>query len=246
MNALRVFILGPARSGTSAILLALHDVFDLPAEGESHIVPAFQRVIHGFAVYCEQFDAADGILARKLDRRDFREYVVRYMRDFYARTFPSGAFADKTPGAEAIAGAPLIRQTFPDARIILTRRNGIEAVQSHVRRFGADFADACRGWAACMQAVEQVRPTVTDLLELDHHELAAQPEEAAIRLCRYLDQPTRAEQLARYFQADRHDSAWDHDWHRMRRLDEMEWTAEQRQTFQQICGPHMQRFGYPI
>ena len=51
---------------------------------------------------------------------DFRDYVIRYMRDFYAKTFPAGAFADKTPGAEAIAGAPLIRLAFPEARIILT------------------------------------------------------------------------------------------------------------------------------
>lgn len=246
MDCLRVFVLGPARSGTSAILLALHEVFDLPAEGESHVLPAFQRAIYRFSVYCEQFGPDQTILARQLDTLDFRDHVIRYLRDFYARSFPAGAFVDKTPGAEAIAGAPLIRLAFPDARIILTRRSGIEVVQSHIGKFGTDFAEACRGWTACMQAIQEVRPATTDLLELDHYELAAEPEEAAIRLCRYLHRPDRGGDLARYFRANRADRLPGHDWRRRPRLDDTGWTDAQKQTFRDICGAHMEAFGYPM
>lgn len=246
MDPQRVFILGPARSGTSALLLALHDVFGLPAEGESHVIPAFQRAVYWFAVYCEQLQGVENILARQLNPDDFRDHVIRYLRDFYARQFPDGAFVDKTPGAEAIAGAPLIRQAFPDARIILTRRSGIEVVQSHRGKFAAEFADACRGWTACMQAIEEIRPHVGDLLELDHHELAAEPEEAAIRLCRYLHRPALTAPLAAHLRSNRRDSAWQHDWQRLKRLPEMGWTEAEQQCFREICGPHMQRFGYPM
>jgi len=246
MDCLRVFVLGPARSGTSAILLALHDVFALSGEGESHVIPAFQRAIYQFSVYCEQLGAGEGILARQLDPLDFRDYVIRYMRDFYAKAFPAGGFADKTPGAEAIAGAPLIRLAFPEARIILTRRSGIAVVQSHVGKFNVEFAEACRGWAACMQAIQEARPATTDLLELDQQELATAPEEAAIRLCRYLRRPERSGELARYFRANRADSSSQHDWGRTPRLDDTGWTDAQKQTFREICGAHMAAFGYAM
>ncbi|HVH79872.1 MAG TPA: hypothetical protein VM782_10805, partial [Stellaceae bacterium] len=42
---LKVFIVGPPRSGTSILYLAMQQVFDLPGYGESHVVPAIQRAI---------------------------------------------------------------------------------------------------------------------------------------------------------------------------------------------------------
>jgi hypothetical protein len=239
MDGQRVFILGPARSGTSLLFLALHEALGLPGEGESHVVPAFQRAIHAFALYREGLADATPVLAHRLNIRSFRAHVIAYMRRFYAEAFPGGRFVDKTPGAEAIAGAALIREAFPEALIILTRRNGIQAVQSHRRKFHADFGPACRAWAACMQAIEEVRPVVPDLLEIDHGALAAQPVQTAERIASRLGQADVAPALAAYLRDN-----WSGMPNPPATLEQCDWSESQKAEFRRVCGPAMQRFGY--
>ncbi len=246
MAGLRVFIVGPARSGTSAMYYAMRQVLGLPGPGESHVIPAFQRVVHGFWMYCDSLRNNNGVLARRLDFGDFRRHTIDYIRNFYAATFPDGSFVDKTPGAEAIAGAQLIRLAFPDARIIVTRRAGPEVVQSYRRKFGSDFTDACRAWSVCMTAIEQMRPLVPDLLEVEQHDLATRTDAVTHQIAAYLGRPERAAELAAFFRDNRTDRLSDHDWNHRLTLDAMDWTEEQKQIFRTTCGPQMQRFGYPM
>jgi hypothetical protein len=69
----------------------------------------------------------------------FKAAIIDYARAFYQNAHPDGSFVDKTPGAEAILGAILIREIFPRSRIILTRRTGIEVVQSVQKKFDTKF-----------------------------------------------------------------------------------------------------------
>lgn len=225
---------------------AMRQVLGLPGPGESHVIPAFQRVVHGFWMYCDSLRNQEGVLARRLDFGDFRRHTLDYVRSFYATNFPDGSFVDKTPGAEAIAGAQLIRLAFPDARIIVTRRGGLEVVQSYRRKFQADFTDACRAWSICMTAIEQMRPLVPDQMEIEHYELAMQTDAVTQRLAAYLGRPECAADLAAFFRGNRTDRLSDHDWNRRLTLDAMDWTDAQKQIFRTTCGPQMERFGYTM
>lgn len=245
-SGLKVFVLGPARSGTSILYYALQKVFSLPGEGESHIMPGFQRVVFTFARYCEQFNGAEGVLARQLDATAFRTHVIEYLQQFYAGTFPDGNFVDKTPGAEAIAGLPLIREAFPDAKVIVTRRSGIEVVQSHIRKFGTKFSEACEAWSAAMEAIRQVKASRSDFLEIEQHELVNSRDLICAKLATHLDAPEKLGELDAFLAENKVDRVSDHDWRIRLRLAEVAWDAAEKETFMRICGAQMEKFGYAL
>jgi Sulfotransferase family len=245
-EGLKVFVLGPARSGTSITYFALQGILGLPGDGESHVLPAFQRVVFTFARYCEQFGKSDGVLARRLNPSQFRAHVIAYLRDFYDQIYVDGSFVDKTPGAEAIAGVPLIQEAFPEARIIVTKRTGIEVVQSHVRKFEVSFADACHAWSASMEALRRVRLSSGNILEIDQHELAIAPRVISIQIAAYLQCPEKTGDLTAFFGANLTDRYSDHDWSERLIISDMSWTDEEKQTFTDICGGQMKEFGYPM
>jgi hypothetical protein len=243
---MQVFILGAPRTGTSITYYALHDVFGLPGRGESHVMPLFQRIMHMFFLHAREFAPPKSDLAGQLKPRDFRSHLVTYIRCFYAENYPDGRFVDKTPGAEAITGVRLIRDAFPAARIIITRRTGIEVVQSVQRKFSTDFEAACQLWSSCMTAMEMVRPDLSDVLEIDQFDLTNSPEAVSKQMSAYLGFPKESATLARFFVERRTDQSSEHDWRRRLSLDEVSWTEKQKATFIRICGEHMKTFSYPM
>lgn len=239
-----VFILGSPRSGTSITYYAMREIFGLPGRGEGHVLPIFQRVLHEHWKYAQDFAKRDGTLAQSLDHTTFRAGIIEYLRGFYAARYPGGGFVDKTPGAEAILGAPLIRATFPGARILLTRRTGIEVVQSYRRKFDAGFADACRSWAACMTALQRTREAKVEILELDQFDYTNAPREVAAEIAAFLGQPDRAAPFATFLAERRTDQISGHDWRQRLTLADVDWSGEERQVFEEMCGPAMRAFGY--
>jgi hypothetical protein len=243
---MKVFILGSPRTGTSITYYALREVFDLPGRGESHVMPVFQRMLHMFFLHAREFAPPRIDLAGQLNPRDFRNHLAAYIRRFYAANYPEGRFVDKTPGAEAITGIRLIRDAFPDARVIITRRSGIEVVQSVRRKFSSDFDDACELWTRCMAAMEMARPECPDVFEIDQFDLANSPTAVSQRLCAYLGSSDKCDLLARFFLEQRTDQSSRHDWRSRLTLAEVQWTDEQKATFVRICGAHMEAAGYPM
>ena len=245
-DGLKVFILGPARSGTSAMFYAMQDVFGLDGEGESHIMPIFQRVAYTFARYAESFEGATGVLANRLDAGAFRQLITDHVCNEYGRIFLYGRFVDKTPGAEAIAGIPLIHDCFPDARIFLMRRSGIEVVQSHIQKFNAEFQDACEAWAACMAAILEVQKAGVGVLLLDQHDLASSPYTSAAEIATYMGFPEKIQPLAEFFANNKVDRMSQHGWGTQLTLEDVPWTDEQKAMFERMCGSYMRAFSFPM
>jgi Sulfotransferase family len=245
IDDLQVFIIGSPRSGTSITYYAMREVFGLPGRGESHVIPVFQRVIHTFFLYARDF-VGSGVLAEELKTPTFRAAVVDYARNFYKSVHPNGSFVDKTPGAEAILGAILIREIFPNSRIILTRRTGTEVVQSIQRKFDTKFEDACQGWSACMKAILRIRESIEDLLEIDQFDMANSADHTALRIAEYLGQPQKAAALARFLAERRTDQRSTHCWHTRLTLPELDWPQASKEYFADVCGELMTKFGYPI
>ena len=243
---LKVFILGSPRSGTSITYHAMRTVFGLPGMGESHVIPVFQRMIHLFYNYALEFQDVEGVLARNLDTQSFKLAIADYVQAFYSQRYTGGSWVDKTPGAEAILGAELVAQVFPAAKFLLLRRNGVEIVQSALKKFEVSFPEACRGWANCMETAELLRSRPVDILELDQFELSNAPETAAKKITAYLGRPEKEAELTAFFNEQRVDKTSDHDWRRRMTLDDVDWTAEQKALFEDLCGDWMRQAGYPL
>ena len=209
-------------------------------------MPIFQRMLHMFFLHAREFAPPKNDLAGELKPRDFRTHMVAYIRRFYEDNYPDGRFIDKTPGAEAITGVRLIRDAFPSARIIITRRTGIEVVQSVQRKFSSDFEPACQLWSSCITAMRMVQPDLIDILEIDQFELTNSPQKVSRLLSEYLGSPEKSEALGRFFVERRTDQSSQHDWRNRLSLADVSWTEEQKATFIRICGKHMEAFGYPM
>jgi hypothetical protein len=245
-DGLKVFIVGSARSGTSITYFAMREVFGLVGRGESHVFPIFQRIVHMFFEYRQKFENVQGVLAGELNVRIFKDYLFVYIRDLYSKAYKSDSFVDKTPGAEAIRGCGLILGAFPDARIIMTRRNGIEVVKSFQSKFGTSFEDACRAWSQCALASAQIRDAHPDILEIDQYDLTNAPEETALKIAEHLDRPEKAKELAMFFATRRVEKLSDHDWRRRLTLADVDWPEEAKETFRRICGEQMHELGYAL
>jgi Sulfotransferase family len=216
---LQVFILGCARSGTSITYYAMREIFGLPGAGESHVMPIFQRMLRDFSAYQQNFAASDPrVLAASLRPTEFRQNVIEYIRGFYGQKYPEGSWVDKTPGAEALVGAPLIREAFPSAKLICTTRNGIEVVQSFRAKFSSEFTPACQAWALAMNALLRARESSSDMLEIDQFDMTNAPDELATRMTDYLRATEKTQALAEFFRAKRTDQLSSHDWHRRSQL----------------------------
>lgn len=230
------FILGPARSGTSVVFLALQQVCGLDGLGESHAPQIFQRILYQFYQYVKQFAGDPGVLAARLSVPDLREELIAFLRRFYEKQYGRAPFVDKTPGLEAIVGAPFIQQAFPGAKIIVMERNGIEVIESYRKKFGASFEDALKEWSSCAVEISKLKQTMPEILFLSQNELRKNPERAAARIAEHLGRAERAAELAQFFRTSREDvlsdrSAWDSP----PTMDGVEWSREQKQKYDSIC-----------
>ncbi len=244
---LKVFIVGSPRSGTSVLLRAMQTVFGLAARGESHVIPAVARAVFQLNAYYDRFaDASADLLIHQLPVARIEAPMFEAIRAFYREIYEDQGFADKTPSDEAVHGAALIRRIFPDARLIVTRRNGIEVVDSYRRKFSAPFCDACKNWANMMQGLTLLRQECPDILEVDQFDIANAPSLTADRIAFHLARPDLAAPLAAFLAGNREDRLSTHDWAHRLTLSDTDWTQEERGVFTMVCGEHMRLHGYDL
>jgi hypothetical protein len=244
---LKVFIVGAPRSGTSILVFALKSTFDLPGFGESHVMPLFQRMVHHMRAYVAGFtNINDPMMLKKLSKPDLEQYLFEYTRRFYQETFPAGRWVDKTPTGEAVFGLPLIETIFPDARLIMIKRNGIEVVSSHVKKFSATFEDACFSWSNAMKGLLHARGACRNLLQIDQYDLQNDSEQVSLRIAEHLGVPERAGALSQYFSENRVEGSSTHDPKLRLRLADMNWPDNQKEQFKRQCAGMMSEFGYEL
>jgi len=244
---LKVFVIGSPRSGTSVLLRAMHEIFGLPAHGESHVIPAVAHAVHHLRQHFERFqDQSEDLLIKLLPIDVIAEAIYANIRGFYSGTYGEGGFADKTPSDEAIYSVGVIPAIFPDAHIIMTRRSGIEVVESYRKKFKAGFRDACENWVRVMEGIQRARTMPIALLEVDQFDFTNATAEVSARIAAFLGQPERAGALAAFLSTSREDKLSAHDWSRRLTLTNAPWSKDEKALFAELCGPLMDAFGYPM
>ncbi|EFG9940880.1 sulfotransferase [Escherichia coli] len=240
---MKIFIVGSARTGTSSLFFALKTAFDIPGFGESHVMPLFQRAIYYPKLYYREIiKSNEDIMIRSFNFPNYEQMVFEHIRNFYAATYGGDSWIDKTPTSEAIHGIGFLSQVFPDARIICTKRNGLEVIRSQAIKFGAPFHELCEDWVAAMEGIQNAANS-PNLRVIDQADMAARPGEVGNSLCDWLGVPNKGEGVGAYLAANRIEATLGLEDAPASLLD-VKWSDQQKRQFDEICGPMMRRFGY--
>ena len=245
-----VFILGSVRSGTTAIMRALASRTRYVGPGEGHLLDMLMHMsVLVENVYAERrpiWEMGIDTLITAVPESFLLDGVRRCFVELAKAQFPNRYWFDKTPTPTMIRAAPLLQVVWPEARFIFMKRRGIENVLSRLRRCPEiAFDDHCRGWADSMVSWVAVRDRLgVSAVEIEHLDMARHPAETARSIGRLLALTAEEESGVRHELAMGRPERSADTFAAVHDLATLPWTVQQIATFQEICGPAMQRFGY--
>jgi hypothetical protein len=250
-GAFPVFVLGPARSGTSAVFAALTQATRYRGFLEGHLLDVAVRLDAEIAFQIERRHSrwsADEVATWHLGReprsrlRDGLKSLLRVVADGYTTQY----WIDKTPTPEMVQSAPLLAESWANARFIFMKRRGIENVMSRLRKFGgANFEGQCLNWATIMSHWRETRPSIVGkYVEVEQLSLLRDPVGSAATIGGLigLSEPeitALATQLG-----ETRAQVTDPQMRIVADIVETGWSDEMIATFRRICGPEMEAYGY--
>ena len=245
-----VFILGAARSGTSAMAQGLLKCGIYGGFEEGHFLWMIRRFLLTIHAFYED-NGEDALPGRfTLLSRVPAQHMVDAVRAAFVSSmgqlFPDGKWLDKTPRPEMIEAAPVMQELWPNARFIFMRRRGLENVYSRLTKFPTiSFKEHCQDWARNMEVWLRVRDLLGGApMEIEQLAVALEPERTAQEVAAFLglDQ-VASRHLAKAFASDRPEVTTKHFGTAMQ-IDRLGWTDQQIYTFRKECGPMMAAYGY--
>jgi hypothetical protein len=245
-----VFVLGSARSGTTAMMLALRQCGRYQGYNEGHLLPLFAR-LQGVVANHYGRSAANAVpgintLIANVPAQMVTDALQSAFISIIRATFPTGFWLDKTPGPDMVKAVPLLRKIWPESRYIFMKRRPVDNIESRRRKFPTiNFRDHCRLWADSMMSWHAIRDELAEVsLEVDQVQLAREPELTARNVAALLnltEKETAA--LVASFNKDRPQRTGP-DFTRIVDINSVDWSAEQRAAFAEICAEPIELFGY--
>jgi hypothetical protein len=241
-----VFILGPARSGTSAVTLALLDSGSYFGAGEGHLMSLAHELVSVIDQHYRRVgNQSDTTLAR-VSSDAFQKLIRRAFVQLASDLFPTPHWLDKTPTVEAVRASVLLRELWPNARFIFMKRRVIENVLSRRRKFpdGTTESHYC-DWAAVMTAWLAVRGELgSAALEIDHRQLVLDPQHVAASIGAFLELPeAAAARFSRYLSTCRPQQTDEH-FGSTYSLEHLDLNEDEARRLIAVCDPVMSAFGY--
>jgi hypothetical protein len=246
-----VFVLGAARSGTSALCVALEKGTRYKGFPEGQVLDVAIRLVNAVNAHFEkkeQWISPKEIAAYHLGQMGharFQAETIELLRRL-AAGYTTPFWFDKTPTYEMTASVPIIAQAWPNGRFIFMKRRGLENICSRMRKFpGRKFSGQCRNWAEIMSAWRTVRETVPDrFLEIDQRTMLDDPGSTAARVGRLLDlEPAEVEAFAAVLRRERPEATVSSA-SIVGDVSDLGWSAEQIEMFRRVCGAEMDAYGY--
>jgi len=180
-----VFVVGSARSGTSAMVDALR-VAGYNGFREGMFLTLIQKFEHLIDGHFSAFETGrKQVLIGAIDKDQFKQRIFEAVRQTVEDNNPKTPWLDKTGGPQMISSLPVILRLWPDSAVIYSKRRGIENILSRVKKFPAlKFEEHCIGWAQNMKAWRRVRATLNKdaFVEVDQQDMIKQPEAVAAKL----------------------------------------------------------------
>jgi hypothetical protein len=243
-----VFVLGPARSGTSALALGLVKTGHYEGYGEGHLLPLaldMLAVVDRFYARRQDLRSSDTLLGA-VHLEAFQRMVRRGFVQMTKAAYPTGRWIDKTPSSAMVRAAPLMREIWPSAKFIFLKRRVIENVASRRRKFPHEtLENHYRDWADVLSAWLSVRDVLGDsAMEVEQFEIAHRPEEEAMRIANFLDMPSAASlAFSRAIASDQPERT-STEFGQVESIDTLNLTTEEQRKLMLICDPVMIAFGY--
>jgi hypothetical protein len=245
-----LFVLGAARSGTSAVAVSLRHSTRYRGFKEGHLLEVAIHLADALQGHLAHKDI--GIRAKvqggyhvgRLPHSRIMGEMMAFLRSL-TTGFTTPFWLDKTPGHRMVASAPLLAQAWPEARFIFMKRRGLENLKSRRHRFRNAFATDCSAWANVMSTWRMIRAGFGDkAIEIDQRTLLEQPEASAAIIGKLLDLPV--EEIEALGAALRHErpQVTDPTHSIVGDISELGWSAEEIAVFRTICGPEMDAYGY--
>jgi hypothetical protein len=241
-----VFILGPARSGTSVMTLGLLDSARYVGMGEGHLMP----LAHLLSSTVENYYRRDGVTAGTLLGRVPAEAFQRFLRRAFVQLarslFQTVYWLDKTPSVEMVQAAPIMRELWPNAKFVFMKRRVIENVISRRRKFSADLTrEHFLDWAAVMSAWLQVRDSLAgSAIEIEHRQLVLDPDGTIASIAAFLEMPAESAERLRRFVNDQQPERTDTNFGATYQLSDLGLDELEEQQMITACGPLMAAYGY--
>jgi hypothetical protein len=238
--------MGPARSGTSAITLALLESGSYIGTGEGHLM----QLAHGLLSVIDQHYRRAGsegstILAR-VPSDAFQRFIRRAFIKLAANLFPTPCWLDKTPTVEMVRASVLMKELWPNARFIFMKRRVIENVLSRRRKFPDGTTEShYSDWAAVMNAWLAVRDALgSAALEMDHRQLVLDPQAVASSIAAFLGLAQAPAATFGHYLCESRPQQTDENFGAIYSLDHLGLDEQDTLRMTEVCDPVMTAFGY--
>ena len=245
-----VFVLGSARSGTSAMAQALNSATRYKGFGEGHLLDMLPDLLRAVREHYQHRAGKKRLptLLAAVPQAQSEAVIAQGFAQLMRGLYPSGCWMDKTPGPDMTRAAPSLRQVWPEARFIHMRRRGIENVNSRRRKFpGRSFREHCDDWIESVTAWESARPLLAGVaLEVDQLVLAREPDRVVQVLAPFLSLDANEEGRLRQALATDRPERTSPVFGRPLALADLSWSTEERGLFHDVCGTVMQKLGYAL
>jgi Sulfotransferase family len=243
-----IFVLGTARSGTSAITQALLKLF--PGHMEGHFIDLLAHLsvaTNKFYRYKGDELAIDkNTMVSNVPRDYVQDHLDAMFLAMMDDLFPASRWVEKTPNSDMIHLAPRLKEIWPNSRFIFMKRRFLENLQSRLRKFPKyDFVQNGSEWALAMAAWLGARPQLAgNAIEIDQHYLSTEPEAVASALGEFLDlTELQAKRLGQALKNDRPERTSELS-DQLFDLESLRWTEPQIEEFERTCLKWMDAFGY--
>jgi len=241
-----LFVLGPARSGTSAITLALLESGSYIGTGEGHLMPLAHELLSVIDEHYRRAGSDRNTALGRVSSDAFQKLVRRAFVKLASELFPSPRWLDKTPTVEMVRASVLMRELWPNARFIFMKRRVIENLLSRRRKFpDGTTENHYSDWAAVMTAWLAVREKLGGAaLEIDHRQLVVDPQEVASLIAAFLElEKPAAARFTDYLSGSRPEQT-DGNFGATYSIEHLGLDEHGARRMMEVCDPVMSAFGY--
>jgi hypothetical protein len=184
-----VFIVGSARSGTSATVNAFLAA-GYHGFREGQFLPLAQRIDAIIDHHYKSMHSGNSkVMIGQVNRSALKASINLLFRDIVDKVNPEPPWFDKTGGAEMIRFLPTVLTLWPSAGVVFLKRRAIENILSRTKKFPQQsFDNHCTDWAKNMTAWREIRETLPPdrFIEIDQYDMINNLTQIASGLATFL------------------------------------------------------------
>jgi len=242
-----VFVVGNARSGTSAVSAAIRKT-RYSGFNEGHLSGLLPKLFKQVDEHWSRFDENTPrvVLMSNLPKSEFTDGIQDLYKEIFLKHNNNSEFIiDKTPDYYGIAAIPFLLDIWPDAKFIYCQRRPLEVILSSRKKWpGIPLKNSCRIWKhSVVTWHEIVEKLDRNYLEIEQIEIVLDPDGISQKLTDLLELSPEETALLADDLGQRQHQVTSSSYNPVT-ADDMGFDAEEWATFNEVCGDIFERRGY--